>query len=121
MTNTREALEQMVNSTAAGLTVPDYDEDDYDEDDYDDLVQEIFDGILEVRAEGYQSSPDEDMNVTEWRICVTIGGPNIFVTYDGDRTVVTGYWGHDEFTAYPDQRVAEDWCQLIIGNAGWEI
>ena len=116
MTNTTTALEQMVDSTAADLTMPDTDGDDYD-----DLTQDILDGILEVRAEGYQSSPHEDMTVTEWRICVTFGGPNIFVTYDGDRTVVTGYWGHDEFTAYPDQREAEAWCQFIISTHGWEI
>lgn len=57
----------------------------------DDLPR-LFEDALEIRREGYSTEPG--VWLTERvRVCVGLGGPNLFVYTDGDRAWVDGYWG----------------------------
>lgn len=66
-----------------------------------DDLERMFDDALEIRVEGYRTGFDSEWTPERVRICVGLGGPNLFVVYDGERAWIDGYWGGSRVEGYP--------------------
>lgn len=86
------------------LDLPDVADDDNVADGMDDW--RMTNDALEVRREGFDYG--EGWIVERVRVCVGLGGPNLYVFTDGDRAWIDGYWGGSRFTDYPVASIVAD-------------